>query len=330
MSISDDFYDGLLANGPSSETLFIVLSKLREEGRHKRVIQECVKAIEAHPNDIPLRRLLSETYFEIGLFAHAEAQVEKLVAHMDELASIYKLQAMIYHKEKRFQETIRSLKIYLAHRPDDQDAIHLLESLCPSEEPAEISGGAEAPSQPVEFLVEMEPEASLETEEETAVIEKEDFPDIATPTLAEVYLNQGQIAEALDMYERIIADHPEDHASKQRVDELKAMLAPPEPPEPGEGDKAREKKQKMIATLNTWLEEIRKTSHWSFVINHSSSARDLCRPEISSVVKKILITAIIYDKCRSFCAATISSIHFSGKVNPVQGFSQIESNLKKK
>ena len=260
MSSSDDFYDEILANGPSSETLFIVLSKLREAGHHKRVIQECIKAIEAHPNDIPLRRLLSETYFEMGLFAHAEAQVEKLVSHMDELASVYKLQAMIYHKEKRFQETIRSLKLYLAHRPDDQDAIHLLESLCPTEEPAEISGAAEAPSQPVEFLVKMEPEVSQEMGEETAVIEKEDFLDIATPTLAEVYLNQGQTAEALNIYERIIADNPEDHASKQRVVELKAMLAPPTPLEPSAGDNAREKKEKMIATLNTWLEEIRKTN----------------------------------------------------------------------
>ena len=277
MSISDDFYDGILANGPSSETLFIVLSKLREEGHHKRVIQECIKAIEAHPNDIPLRRLLSETYFEIGLFAHAEAQVERLVSHIDELASLYKLQAMIYHKEKRSQEAIGSLRLYLAHRPEDQDAARLLDSLCapvePPVEPAEISGRAEAPSQPVEFLVEMEPEESQETEEETAVIkemgvieemavmENEDFPDIATPTLAEVYLNQGQVAEALDMYERIIADNPEDNASRQRADELRVMLAPPESAEPDEGDKAREKKEKLIATLNTWIEEIRKTSH---------------------------------------------------------------------
>jgi tetratricopeptide (TPR) repeat protein len=261
MSSSDDLYDEILAHGPSSETLFIVLSKLREAGHHKRVIQECIKAIEAHPNDMPLRQLLSETYFEMGLFAHAEAQVEKLVSHMDELASLYKLQAMIYHKGKRFQETISSLKLYLAHRPDDQDASHLLESLCPTEKPAEISGAAETPSQPVEFLVKMEPEVAQETEEETAVIEKEDFLDIATPTLAEVYLNQGQIAEALDIYERIIADNPEDHASRQRVVELKAMLAPPTLPEPSEGDDAREKKEKMIATLTTWLEELRKTSH---------------------------------------------------------------------
>jgi len=261
MSSTDDFYDEILAHGPSSETLFIVLSKLREAGHHKRVIQECIKAIEAHPDDIPLRRLLSETYFEMGLFAHAETQVEKLVAHMDELASLYKLQAMIYHEEKRFQETISSLKLYLAHRPDDQDAIHLLESLCPTEEPADISGAAEALSQPVEFLVKMEPEVAQETEEETAVSGKEDFLDIATPTLAEVYLNQGQIAEALNIYERIIADNPEDYVSKQRVVELKAMIAPPAPPEPSAGDEARQKKEKMIATLNTWLEEIRKTSH---------------------------------------------------------------------
>jgi tetratricopeptide (TPR) repeat protein len=167
---------------------------------------------------------------------------------------------MIYHKERRPQEAMGSLKLYLAHRPDDQEATRLFESLCAPAKPAEVSDAAEEPIQPLEFLVEMEPEAFQEQEEETEVVGKEDFPDIATPTLAEVYLDQGQFAEALDMYERIVADNPEDHVSRQRVVELKAMLAPPTPPEPSEEDKAREKKEKMIATLTGWLEELRRSS----------------------------------------------------------------------
>jgi tetratricopeptide (TPR) repeat protein len=259
MSSLDDFYQEILANGPSSETLFIVLSKLKDLGQHKRVIQECIKGIDTHPNDISLRRLLSETYFEIGLFAQAEAEVEKLVSHLDELASLYKLQAMIYNKQKRSQEAASSLRLYLAHRPDDQDAIHLLESFNSPPGPAQISGAVEEPSEPIEFLVEMEPEGYQEMEEETAVRGKEDFPDIATPTLAEVYVNQGQIVEALSIYERIVADNPEDHVSRQRVLELQAMIAPP-PPSERKGDRETKKKEKMIATLNTWLEEIRKTN----------------------------------------------------------------------
>ena len=260
MSSSDDFYRRILANGPSSGTLLIVLSKLGEAGEHKKVIQECIKAIAAHPNDIPLRRLLAETYFEIGLFAHAEAEVEKLISHMDDLASLYKLQAMIYQKEKRPQEAIASLKLYLAHRPDDQDAIHLFESLCPPAAPAEVSATLDVPSEPLELLVEMEPEASQEMEEESGVVAKEDFLDLATPTLAEVYVNQGQIEEALDIYERIIADNPDDHASKQRLVELGAMLAPPPPLEPSPGEGTRGRKERMIATLTSWLEEMKKAN----------------------------------------------------------------------
>ena len=258
MTSPDEFYHDILTSGPSSETLLVVLSKLREEGQHKRVIQECIKAIELHPKDIPLRRLLCETYFEIGLFAQAEKQVEKLVSQVDELASLYRLQAMVYCKENRPKDAIGSLKLYLAHRPGDQEAIRLLKSLSPAE-PAEISNGTEVPIQPEEFLVEMEPEPSQAGEEEAEPTGKEEFPDIATPSLAEVYLNQGQIPEALHIYERIIEDKPEDHASRQRLVELKAMLAPPTPPEPADGGRAREKKEKLIATLTTWLDEIRKT-----------------------------------------------------------------------
>ncbi len=270
MSNRHDSYQEILVNGPSPGTLLIVLSEMREAGQHQRVIQECVKAIAAHPNDFQLRRLLAETYFEMGLFAYAETEVEKLIAQMRDLASLYKLQAMIYYRESRFQEATKSLKLYLTHRPDDQDAVHLYESLpVPADaaetshtpaDAAEISSGAEAPGEPVEFLVEMEPEESREMGEETEAVEREDFPDIATPTLAEVYVNQGQLAEAVDIYERILSDNPEDHASKQRVMELKAMLTPPPPPERSPGERTRERKGKMIATLNTWLEEMRGTN----------------------------------------------------------------------
>jgi hypothetical protein len=67
---------------------------------------------------------------------------------------------------------------------------------------------------------------------------QEDFPDIATPTLAEVYVNQGQIVEALSIYERIVADNPEDHVSRRRVLELQAMIAPP-PPSEIKGDRKK-------------------------------------------------------------------------------------------
>jgi len=85
--------------------------------------------------------------------------------------------------------------------------------------------------------------------------------EIATPTLAEVYVNQGQIQEALNIYERVIAQDPDDEASVKRVQELRTMLlAEPPPPEEPVVPRENRKKQKTIALLESWLANIRKMS----------------------------------------------------------------------
>ena len=62
MAISEDFLDQILSNGPSPGTLFLVLSKMKEEGHVTRVIQECLRALQVYPYDIhvaePLGRLV--------------------------------------------------------------------------------------------------------------------------------------------------------------------------------------------------------------------------------------------------------------------------------
>ncbi|MGD9320343.1 MAG: hypothetical protein PVH99_10275 [Desulfobacteraceae bacterium] len=64
MANTDELYRRILADAPSPKTLFHLLSNLKKEGQLRRVIQESVKALNAYPNDIHIRRLLAETYFD--------------------------------------------------------------------------------------------------------------------------------------------------------------------------------------------------------------------------------------------------------------------------
>lgn len=135
---------------------------------------------------------------------------------------------------------------------------------------------AEEPPEPEET----EPLA-VEKERPEFPFEEEVLSEIATPTLAEVYVNQGQLQEAISIYEKVIAQNPEDRASMTRVQELRTMLeaeAPlqelelpaieaepllPEadlPPPEETTPKAKQKKQKTIAILESWLANIRKMS----------------------------------------------------------------------
>jgi len=253
-----DLYQQILECGPSSGTLFVVLSKLKQEGQWKRVVQECIRALNIHPQDIAIRQLLAEAYLETGFLSQAEAEWEKVTAQIDELASAYKRLAILYQEGNRDEEARKTLHVYLAHRPDDQEAQQLLEGLktLPGPPPIEMEPPVE-PAAPVGE--EAGPETSEGAEEEAGEMapppEQETLPEIATPTLAELYYRQGQIEEAIRTYEKVVAGNPDDERAEARLEELRA--APP-PQAMVRTDKEREKKEKMIALLEKWLSNIQE------------------------------------------------------------------------
>ncbi len=238
MDTSFDLYNQILTNGPSPRTLFLVLSKMKEEGQLRRVIQECLKALSIHPFDIHIRQLLAESYFESGLISQAESELDKVTTMMNDFIPTYRLQAEIYHRERREEEAAEALKLYLAHRPDDQEARNLLDTLMPVEEV------------PV-----TKPEPDVE--EISGPVE-----EIATPTLAELYFDQNLIQEAIATYEKVVAQNPEDERSRQRLEELKAMSIEDEALESDyKGvETIRQKKEKIITILEGWLANIKESS----------------------------------------------------------------------
>ena len=267
MTEYDQLLEEILNRGPSSETLGLVLAELKRLGHTRKVIQECTKALQHHPGDLPLRLILAEAYVEEGLFSQADAELEKVTAQMDPYASAYWLQAEIYRAQKRNDEALRSLRIYLALRPQDERALALLKEIDvsrPAPEPEMAPTEEEIPeptavkAQEAPGPTEIEP-PEIEAEKPEFRFEDEVLSEIATPTLAEVYVNQGQFQEAISIYEKVIAQNPEDEAALSRVQALRAKLEA-EPPQAGKAPRASQRKQKTIAILESWLANIRKMS----------------------------------------------------------------------
>jgi len=238
METSDDLYRHILTNGPSPGTIFLVLSRLKEKGQLRRVIQECLKALMVYPDDIRIRQLLADAYFEAGLISQAETELEKVTSQIGDFVIAYKRQAEIFTRQRREEEAVEALKLYLAHRPDDQDALDLFNTIKPAEE---------APATETEPVIE---------EEVSSTLDGEGIPEIATPTLAEIYFDQGEILVAIKTYEKVVAQNPEDQRSTLRLEVLKNMIGADKPTENKETDKVRKKKEKMIAILEAWLTNI--------------------------------------------------------------------------
>ncbi len=245
METPDDLLQEILVNSPSSRTLFLVLSLIKEQGNPQKVIDECKKALDTYPEDISIRKLLAESYYEVGQVSDAEAVLKETSELFSEFSPSYKLHAEILNAQNKKEEALRMLNLYLAHEPNDKDAVDLFNELSSSEKP----------------VVHEE----VDEDETDSASMTSSLPEIATPTLAEIYFDQGQIQEATGIYEKVIAKNPGDESSIKRLNELKEMTPVQEDISTEEEgvDSEKHKTEKFISILESWLGSIRENSKTS-------------------------------------------------------------------
>jgi tetratricopeptide (TPR) repeat protein len=239
MGNSHDLYDQILNSAPSQRTLLLILSKLKEEGDIDRVIQECLKALAVYPNDVHIRRLLAESYLEKNQISSAEDELKKTMELLSDLADVHKLHAEICGNQGRNEEADEALKIYLAYHPKDEEALRMYDEIHIEEEP---SAGEFQPS----------PEEIATTFEEQL---EEEPPEIATPTLAEIYFKQGELQKAKDTYRTLIELHPEDTHLRERLEALET-IDQEKASDQEIRDTQLEKTQRAIAILESWRANI--------------------------------------------------------------------------
>jgi tetratricopeptide (TPR) repeat protein len=197
--------------------------------------------LTTYPDHIRIRRLLAETYLESGRLSQAESELEEIAVQLDHLSSTYKLLGEVYNRQGRVEEALKVLNVYLAHQPEDREARDLRDGL---ERLKEDKVTEQIP-------VSEDTVKAVGEEIEALGEDQEAFPDLATPKLAEIYFDQGLIHEAVETYEKVLVQNPEDNVSRERLETLKEMLVEEKAEE--ERARIREKKEVMIAMLEGWL-----------------------------------------------------------------------------
>jgi tetratricopeptide (TPR) repeat protein len=202
----DDIYNEVIDKIATPKAKLLLVEMLKKEGKTQTVINACKKVLEIFPDDIHIRRLLAETYFGEGSLDLAEKEFEKIVNQIKELSSIFKFQSELFKRENKIDDAIHAMQLYLAHNESDQEAADLLADLSPTKE---------------------EPSA------------------LPTSSLAELYYKQGELDEAIKVYERVVASSPDDEKSQHRLDELRGEKEGPR--------SVRERKLKLLGVLERWL-----------------------------------------------------------------------------
>lgn len=262
MPENNELLDLILHNNPSVSTLRVVLARMMEEGKFNQVIQEGIEALRSNSDDIYLMKILAEAYMKVGFVSQAEKLLQKASSQLGALSVMLKDLSRLYASQKRYEEAAVLLNRYLSFHPEDREALDLLEEIktpvqgVPLEEIHEFEE-SEGPEAGEELGEAEEPEESEEPSETAFEEEPLAFRELATPTLAEIYFNQGQINDAIQIYEKVVARHPDDHEASRRLAELKAMAYTPDKEVPQQVSIAGEK-EKMIGVLENWLARIQE------------------------------------------------------------------------
>ena len=95
----------------------------------------------------------------------------------------------------------------------------------------------------------VESENNVQADQSDSIILK----DFYTPTMAELFMHQGHIDMARDIYSALVAENPEDAVLKKRLNDLEAMITGALPKEDFE------KQWEVIDELERWVTKIRKS-----------------------------------------------------------------------
>lgn len=203
------------------------------------------QGVAKHPRYLSGQRALSQACYARGLNDEAMAALLLVTEALPEDVASQKLLGRLLSEAGNQEAAGRAFRIALEFAPDDVESRIELESL---ERAARITGVFSEPEDDSEEIIE-----DLEIFEEIEIIEDDDyaeaefpFPEVtckpeavaaprhdplSTGTLAELYVKQGFIQKALEIYRAIVADNPADMITTARISELELLESGPVEPD---------------------------------------------------------------------------------------------------
>jgi pentatricopeptide repeat protein len=211
-----------MGRDPFSRAFLQLAEEYRKEGQYAEAVRVCQEGLARHPAYHTARILLGRTYLEAGDLDEARRSLSEVLELAPENHLAAKLLAEVQRKMGDARGAAGTYRAMLSHYPGDREVEILLQDLLKAGAgaPAEIAaappagGGTRhdlpttAPSGP--------PPGTRVTEER---------PDaLQTNTLAELYLRQGLVERALDVYREMLRVDPENARASRRLHELTGRL----------------------------------------------------------------------------------------------------------
>lgn len=240
--------------------------------------------VEKHPAYVAGQRALAMASHAKGLYDECRSALERVTAAVPEDVEAQRMLARLLAERGEAETAARALRLVLDFHPQDEEcraelqvlerALFRPEGLAPEDA---TGAGSAAPVPDFGAATPVEEADVIELTDDDMLVEEQDAVDtepsrqdpLSTSTLAELYVQQGFVAKALEIYRALHAENPGDARALARIAELEAAQFQtashsfPPPPLPEEtGSCARAEAggagDEAIATLEGWLDTIRR------------------------------------------------------------------------
>jgi len=232
---------------PDFDSSFFVqeAESLRLQGKHAEAIQACKDGLRKMPDALRGRLLLGRCYLETGRIVEARKELERVAQVVEECLPVYKLLSQVYLEEKDVDKALEVLRKTL-YFPKAEEA--LPKKVTPLEMDLLHRGTRPPFVTPPPFQKPSPPSpAEVPEEKKPEEEEKATQPAIPTDTLAEIYLKQGHLDRAVEVYQDILAKDPHNAMVKEKYESLKNKIS---------RDQKMESGRKVQAKLEKWLEVV--------------------------------------------------------------------------
>jgi tetratricopeptide (TPR) repeat protein len=215
-----------VSDDPSSRA-FLELTRLyHREGRLEEAARLCAEGVRRNPEYLSARVLLGRIYFDMNLMEEARDTMEYVVVRAPDNLMARRVLAEICLHQGQLDAALERYRALLAFKPDDQESAERIEEI-----EAKLQGRP----------------ADAETPEGATVGE----PDraLATPTLAEIYLQQGHAKKAWRLYQKVLRGDPDNLEARERLAAIERDYPVLDPDE--------QVRRRKIDLLSSWLRTIR-------------------------------------------------------------------------
>ncbi|MEW6517259.1 MAG: tetratricopeptide repeat protein [candidate division FCPU426 bacterium] len=198
-------YSKKLNSNPESLVFVPLAESYRKSGMLDEAIETCLKGLQIHPSYMSARMVLGRAYMEKKMYEEAATEFKKVASADVNNIMAHSLLGQNYLLQTKYADAIKEFQKVLALNPDDGNAQQMLTKAL---ELAKQSNGAK-------------PEAGPSAKS-AADAERDKKQNL---TRAEELSRQGDVENAVKLYQLILEADPENLVVRQRLKDLEVKKA---------------------------------------------------------------------------------------------------------